>query len=114
MRSCTFAHPDDHPNREYQQHEVRSQGQRNGTKRPEQIAGQADTEESDRAEAADGGNACRFLGAFTPFKALYIDKREFSACAGRDSNAPLGSVSLTENVIMIVMGIWMPLRMYVL
>ncbi|TVS10752.1 MAG: glutaredoxin, partial [Wenzhouxiangella sp.] len=27
---------------------------------------------------------------------------------------PLGFVSLTENLIMILMGIWMPLRMYVL
>lgn len=49
------------------------------------------------------------------FKAFYIDRREIKcACAGGDSNVPLGFVSLTENVVMILMGIWMPLRVYVL
>ena len=55
------------------------------------------------------------IGAISVFKAVYIDKRELKcACAGGDSNVPLGFVSLTENLIMILMGIWMPLRMYVL
>ena len=55
------------------------------------------------------------IGAISVVKAVYIDKRELKcACAGGDSNVPLGFVSLTENLIMILMGIWMPLRMYVL
>ena len=55
------------------------------------------------------------IGAVSVFKAVYIDKRELKcACAGGDSNVPLGFVSLTENLIMILMGIWMPIRMYVL
>jgi glutaredoxin len=55
------------------------------------------------------------VGAISVFKAVYIDKRELKcACAGGDSKVPLGFVSLTENLIMIVMGIWMPLRMYLL
>ncbi len=55
------------------------------------------------------------IGAISVFKAVYIDRRELKcACAGGDSKVPLGFVSLTENLIMILMGIWMPLRMYVL
>ncbi len=55
------------------------------------------------------------IGAVSVFKAVYIDKRELKcACAGGDSNVPLGFVSLTENLIMILMGLWMPIRMYVL
>lgn len=55
------------------------------------------------------------VGAVSVFKAVYIDKRELKcACVGGDSNVPLGFVSLTENLIMVAMGIWMPLRMYLL
>jgi glutaredoxin/uncharacterized membrane protein YphA (DoxX/SURF4 family) len=55
------------------------------------------------------------IGAFSVFKAVYIDRRELRcACVGGDSNVPLGFVSLTENLIMVLMGVWMPLRMYVL
>ena len=55
------------------------------------------------------------IGAVSVFKAVYIDRRELKcACAGGDSNVPLGFVSLTENVVMVLMGIWMPLRVYVL
>ena len=51
------------------------------------------------------------IGAVSVFKAVYIDKRELKcACVGGASNVPLGFVSLTENVMMILMGIWMPLR----
>ncbi len=51
------------------------------------------------------------IGAVSVFKAVYIDKRELKcACVGGDSNVPLGFVSLTENVMMIVMGVWMPFR----
>jgi len=55
------------------------------------------------------------VGAVSVFKAVYIDKRELKcACVGGDSQVPLGFVSLTENLIMIGMGIWMPLRLYLL
>lgn len=52
------------------------------------------------------------VGAVSVFKAVYIDKRELKcACVGGGSNVPLGFVSLTENLMMLAMGIWMPIRM---
>lgn len=52
------------------------------------------------------------VGAVSVFKAVYIDRRELKcACVGGDSNVPLGFVSLTENVMMIAMAIWMAARM---
>ncbi|MGM0856867.1 MAG: MauE/DoxX family redox-associated membrane protein [Pseudomonadota bacterium] len=54
------------------------------------------------------------VGAVSVFKAVYIDKRELKcACVGGNSNVPLGFVSLTENLVMIGMGLWMPLRMLI-
>ncbi|KKL79869.1 hypothetical protein LCGC14_2010490 [marine sediment metagenome] len=51
------------------------------------------------------------VGAVSVFKAVYIDEREIKcACVGGGSNVPLGFVSLTENLMMIFMGIWMPAR----
>lgn len=48
------------------------------------------------------------IGAVSVFKAVYIDKRELKcACVGGDSNVPLGFVSLTENLFMVGMGVWM-------
>lgn len=48
------------------------------------------------------------IGAASVFKAVYIDKRELKcACVGGDSKVPLGFVSLTENLMMIGMAIWM-------
>jgi glutaredoxin len=48
------------------------------------------------------------IGAISVFKAVYIDKRELKcACVGGDSNVPLGFVSLTENLMMVGMAIWM-------
>lgn len=48
------------------------------------------------------------VGAISVFKAVYIDKRELKcACVGGDSNVPLGFVSLTENLMMIAMALWM-------
>lgn len=48
------------------------------------------------------------IGAISVFKAVYIDKRELKcACVGGDSNVPLGFISLTENVMMVAMAIWM-------
>jgi glutaredoxin len=51
------------------------------------------------------------VGATSVAKAVYIDKRELKcACVGGNSNVPLGFISLTENLMMIAMGLWMPLR----
>jgi glutaredoxin len=48
------------------------------------------------------------IGAVSVVKAVYIDKRELKcACVGGDSNVPLGFLSLTENLMMIAMAIWM-------
>lgn len=50
------------------------------------------------------------IGAVSVFKAVYIDKRELKcACVGGSSNVPLGFVSLTENLMMIGMAVWMGL-----
>lgn len=48
------------------------------------------------------------VGAVSVFKAVYIDKRELKcACVGGGSNVPLGFISLTENLMMMAMAIWM-------
>ena len=48
------------------------------------------------------------IGAISVIKAVYIDKRELKcACVGGDSQVPLGAISLTENIMMLVMAIWM-------
>ena len=48
------------------------------------------------------------VGAFSVFKAVYVDKRELKcACVGGSSNVPLGFVSFTENVAMVAMALWM-------
>ncbi|WP_165184941.1 glutaredoxin family protein [Caulobacter soli] len=48
------------------------------------------------------------VGAVSVFKAVYIDKRDLKcACVGGDSNVPLGFISLVENLMMVVMAIWM-------
>lgn len=48
------------------------------------------------------------IGAISVVKAVYIDKRDLKcACVGGDSNVPLGFISLTENVMMIAMALWM-------
>ena len=48
------------------------------------------------------------IGAISVFKAVYVDKRELKcACVGGDSKVPLGFVSLLENVMMVLMAIWM-------
>ncbi|SHH46819.1 Glutaredoxin [Cognatiyoonia sediminum] len=47
------------------------------------------------------------IGAYSVFKAVYIEKRELKcACVG-DARVPLGFVSLTENLMMVGMAIWM-------
>jgi len=48
------------------------------------------------------------IGAVSVFKAVYIDRRELKcACVGGGSNVPLGFVSLTENIMMVAMALWM-------
>ena len=48
------------------------------------------------------------IGAVSVIKAVYVDKRELKcACVGGDSNVPLGFLSLTENLMMFAMAIWM-------
>lgn len=55
------------------------------------------------------------IGAASVFKAVYIDKRSLKcACVGGNSNVPLGFVSLTENLFMIGMAVWMLVKPTVL
>ncbi len=46
------------------------------------------------------------IGAVSVVKAVYIDKMEINcACIGGNSKAPLGVVSLLENLMMVAMGV---------
>lgn len=48
------------------------------------------------------------IGAVSVIKAVYVEKRDLKcACVGGDSNVPLGAISLSENLIMAGMGLWM-------
>lgn len=48
------------------------------------------------------------IGAASVIKAVYVDRRELKcACVGGNSNVPLGALSLTENLMMIAMAVWM-------
>ena len=48
------------------------------------------------------------VGAASVFYAVYVQKREIKcACVGGGSNVPLGFVSLSENLAMMAMGLWM-------
>ncbi len=48
------------------------------------------------------------IGGISVFKAVYVEKRELKcACVGGSSSVPLGFVSLTENVMMVAMALWM-------
>lgn len=48
------------------------------------------------------------VGAVSVIKAVYIDKRSLKcACVGGSSPVPLGFLSLTENLMMIAMALWM-------
>ena len=51
------------------------------------------------------------IGAVSVCYAVYIQKRDIKcACVGGSANVPLGFVSLTENLAMVGMGIWMLVR----
>lgn len=48
------------------------------------------------------------VGAASVVKAVYIDRRTLKcACVGGDSTVPLGFISLTENLMMVAMAVWM-------
>lgn len=48
------------------------------------------------------------VGAVSVFYAVYVQKRELRcACVGGSARVPLGFVSLTENLAMIAMALWM-------
>ncbi|WP_430387052.1 MauE/DoxX family redox-associated membrane protein [Blastomonas fulva] len=48
------------------------------------------------------------VGAVSVFYAVYVQKRDIKcACVGGSSRVPLGFVSLTENVMMVAMALWM-------
>ena len=48
------------------------------------------------------------VGAVSVFYAVYVQRRELKcACVGGSSNVPLGFVSLTENLMMVGMALWM-------
>ena len=52
------------------------------------------------------------IGAVSVVKAVYIDRRELKcACVGGSGNVPLGFVSLTENVMMVAMALWMAMAL---
>jgi glutaredoxin len=51
------------------------------------------------------------IGAVSVYYAVYVQKRAIKcACVGGSSSVPLGFVSLTENLFMIGMALWMWLR----
>ena len=51
------------------------------------------------------------IGAISIIKAVYIEKRDLNcACVGGGSEVPLGFISLTENIMMIAMSIWMLMK----
>lgn len=48
------------------------------------------------------------IGSVSVIKAVYVDKQDLTcACVGGGSNVPLGFTSLTENLVMVGMGVWM-------
>lgn len=58
------------------------------------------------------GLAIGGIGGVSVFYAVYIQKRELKcACVGGSGAVPLGFVSLTENLFMVAMALWMLARM---
>lgn len=48
------------------------------------------------------------VGGISVFYAVYVQKRELQcACVGGSGRVPLGFVSLTENLLMVAMALWM-------
>ncbi len=54
------------------------------------------------------------IGAVSVIKAVYLERRDLRcACVGGGSSVPLGFVSLTENLMMVAMALWMGWRAWV-
>ncbi|MAZ39456.1 MAG: hypothetical protein CMF49_04985 [Legionellales bacterium] len=52
------------------------------------------------------------VGLISVFKAVYLDRRDLRcACVGGNSHVPLGFISLTENIMMVAIALWMA-RLY--
>lgn len=52
------------------------------------------------------------IGAVSVFYAVYVQKRQIKcACVGGSGNVPLGFISLSENLAMVGMAVWMLVRM---
>lgn len=57
------------------------------------------------------GLAIGGIGAVSVIHAVYVQKRDIKcACVGGSSRVPLGFVSLTENLAMMAMALWMLVR----
>ena len=55
------------------------------------------------------------IGAVSIYKAVYVEKRSLKcACVGGGNAVPLGFVSLTEDLFMLAMAIWMAIATWVL
>ena len=53
------------------------------------------------------------IGAVSVIKAVYVDRRDLKcACVGGNSNVPLGAISLTENLMMAGMAVWMFIKYF--
>jgi glutaredoxin len=51
------------------------------------------------------------IGAVSVIKAVYLEKRDLNcACVGGGSKVPLGFISLTENLLMMAMAVWMLIK----
>ena len=53
------------------------------------------------------------IGAVSVVKAVYVDGRDLHcACVGGGSRVPLGFISLTENLMMMAMAVWMMVKRF--
>lgn len=51
------------------------------------------------------------IGAISIIKAVYLEKKDLEcACTGGGDDVPLGFISLTENLMMMAMAVWMVLK----
>ena len=51
------------------------------------------------------------VGAVSIVKAVYLEKKDLEcACTGGSDGVPLGAISLTENLMMMAMAVWMLLK----
>jgi hypothetical protein len=53
------------------------------------------------------------IGAASVVEAVYVQKKDLKcACVDGNSKVPLGAISLTENLMMVVMGLWMIIKVF--